>query len=37
LCNVTQQHLLGWNTLDKVNPEALAASRDAALAQGATN
>ena len=37
LCNVTQQHLLGWNTLDEVNPQALAASRDAALAQGATN
>lgn len=37
LCNVTQQHLSGWNTLDEVNPKALAASREAALAQGATN
>ncbi len=35
LCNVTQQHLLGWNTLDTVNPQALAASRAAALALGA--
>ena len=37
LCNVTQQHLLGWNTLDEVNPQALAISREAALALGATN
>ena len=37
LCNVTQQHLLGWNTLEEVHPQALAASREAALAQGATN
>jgi ferrochelatase len=36
LCNVTQQHLLGWNTLDEVDPQTLAASRAAALAQGAT-
>jgi ferrochelatase len=35
LCNVTQQHLLGWNTLETVDPRALAASRDAALALGA--
>jgi ferrochelatase len=37
LCNVTQQHLLGWNTLEDVNPQALAVSREAALAQGAAN
>jgi ferrochelatase len=37
LCNVTQQHLLGWNTLEEVHPQTLAASREAALAQGATN
>ena len=37
LCNVTQQHLLGWNTLDTVSPQALAASRAAALALGAKN
>ncbi|RFO98426.1 ferrochelatase [Rhodoferax lacus] len=35
LCNVTQQHLLGWNTLDTVDPQVLAASRTAALALGA--
>jgi ferrochelatase len=37
LCNVTQQHLLGWNTMDAVDTQALQASRDAALALGATN
>jgi ferrochelatase len=37
LCNVTQQHLLGWNTLEEVHPQTLAASREAALAQGANN
>lgn len=37
LCNVTQQHLLGWNTLEEVHPQTLAASREEALAQGATN
>ena len=37
LCNVTQQHLQGWNTLEDVNPQTLAASREAALAQGATH
>jgi ferrochelatase len=37
LCNVTQQHLLGWNTLDAVDTKALQVSRDAALALGATN
>ena len=36
LCNLTQQHLLGWNTLNAADPAALAASRAAALAQGAT-
>jgi ferrochelatase len=36
LCNVTQQHLLGWNTLESVDPQALQASRDAALALGAS-
>jgi ferrochelatase len=35
LCNVTQQHLLGWNTLDSADPRVLAASRTAALALGA--
>jgi ferrochelatase len=35
LCNVTQQHLLGWNTLDAADPQALVASRAAALALGA--
>ncbi len=35
LCNVTQQHLQGWNTLDPVDPRALAVSREAALALGA--
>jgi ferrochelatase len=35
LCNVTQQHLLGWNTLDAPDPQALAASRTAAVALGA--
>jgi hypothetical protein len=34
---VTQQHLQGWNTLEDVNPQTLAASREAALAQGATH
>ena len=37
LCNVTQQHLLGWNTLDAPDTQALAASRAAALALGATH
>ena len=37
LCNVTQQHLLGWNTLDAADPQALAASRAAAIALGAAN
>ncbi len=37
LCNVTQQHLLGWNTLDAPDAQALAASRAAALALGATH
>ncbi len=37
LCNVTQQHLLGWNTLDQANPRALAVSRSEALALGAAN
>ncbi|NVO05345.1 MAG: ferrochelatase [Rhodoferax sp.] len=36
LCNVTQQHLQGWNTLEPIDPQTLAASRSAALAQGAT-
>jgi ferrochelatase len=36
LCNVTQQHLLGWNTLNEPNMEALKASREAALALGAS-
>jgi ferrochelatase len=36
LCNVTQQHLLGWNTMDAVDTQTLQASRDAALALGAT-
>jgi len=35
LCNVTQTHLLGWNTLEAADPRALKASRDAALAEGA--
>jgi ferrochelatase len=35
LCNVTQQHLQGWNTLDTVDPRTLALSRDAALSLGA--
>jgi len=35
LCNVTQQHLQGWNTLEQADAQALAASRAAALAQGA--
>jgi protoporphyrin/coproporphyrin ferrochelatase len=35
LCNVAQQHLLGWNTLQEPEPQALAASRSAALALGA--
>jgi ferrochelatase len=35
LCNVTQQHLLGWNTLEAPDPQALATSRAAALALGA--
>ena len=37
LCNVTQQHLQGWNTLEMADPRTLAASRDAALALGAKN
>jgi ferrochelatase len=37
LCNVTQQHLLGWNTMDVPDPRALQVSRDAALALGAAN
>ena len=37
LCNVTQQHLQGWNTLDQANPRALAVSRSEALALGAAN
>jgi ferrochelatase len=37
LCHVTEQHLLGWNTLDTIDPKALQTSRDAALAQGATH
>jgi len=35
LCNVTQQHLLGWNTLEQPDPQALAMSRSEALALGA--
>jgi len=35
LCNVTQQHLQGWNTVEQADAQALAASRAAALAQGA--
>ena len=35
LCNVTQQHLQGWNTVEQADAQALAASRGAALAQGA--
>jgi len=37
LCNIAQQHLLGWNTLDAPDPRQLNASRDAALAAGAKN
>ena len=37
LCNVTQQHLLGWNTLEQPDARALATSRAEALAGGATN
>jgi ferrochelatase len=37
LCNVTQQHLLGWNTLEPVDARSLSASREAALALGASN
>lgn len=35
LCNVTQQHLLGWDTLHAPDPATLAASRAAALSLGA--
>jgi ferrochelatase len=35
LCNVTQQHLQGWNTLDTPDPQTLATSRTEALALGA--
>jgi len=35
LCNVTQTHLQGWNTLEAANTQMLQASRDAALAAGA--
>jgi ferrochelatase len=37
LCNVAQQHLLGWNTLEATDARALEASRTAALALGAKN
>ena len=35
LCNVTQQHLQGWGTLNPPDPQALATSRAEALALGA--
>jgi ferrochelatase len=35
LCELTQQHLAGWPTQSKADTQALAASRSAALAQGA--
>ena len=35
LYNLTQRHLAGWNTLTTPEPQALAASRQAALALGA--
>ena len=35
LCNVTQQHLMGWNTLHVPDTQSLQASRQAALALGA--
>ena len=36
LCQVTEQHLLGWNTLEQPDPRALATSRSEALALGAS-
>jgi ferrochelatase len=36
LCNVTQQHLQGWNTLEQPDPKALATSRSEAMALGAS-
>jgi len=35
LCNIAQQHLQGWPTLDVQDTAAMAASRAAALALGA--
>jgi ferrochelatase len=35
LCNVTQTHLQGWNTLEAADPRAMQTSRDNALAAGA--
>ncbi|WP_342617344.1 ferrochelatase [Rhodoferax sp. GW822-FHT02A01] len=37
LCNLTQTHLQGWNTLEMADPRTLQRSRDAALAMGATD
>jgi ferrochelatase len=37
LCNLTQTHLMGWNTLEMADPRTLQRSRDAALAMGATD
>lgn len=37
LCNVTQTHLQGWNTMETADLRALQRSRDAALAMGATD
>jgi hypothetical protein len=34
---VTQQHLMGWSTVEPVDAKTLAASREAALAMGASN
>ena len=36
LCNLAQRHLQGWDTLEAVAPQTLQASREAALAQGAS-
>ena len=35
LCNISERHLAGWQTQTAIDPATLAASRTAALAQGA--
>lgn len=37
LCNLTQTHMQGWNTLEAADTRALQKSREAALALGAAN